>query len=92
MNIEEVMNTEEAIITLKEEASYQLEAFGESEIPPVIDFIESQQKTIEDMKCCGNCKHTQNISDFCKAPNSWKTGCFYKTGNVKHPKLWELEQ
>ncbi len=46
----------------------------------LIDFIESQQKTIEDMKCCGNCKN-------------YMFGCIkdFEACSGKHL-LWESKQ
>ncbi len=52
----------------------------ESKAEDLLDFIESQQKTIEDMKCCGNCKH-------------YTFGCIkdFEACSGKHL-LWESKQ
>ncbi len=61
MNIEEM---KEFIETNISRCKNNLRQYNQIEkYEEILDFIESQQKTIEDMKCCGNCKHYQDSSD-----------------------------
>ncbi len=96
------MNTEEVKKGLTDLNSYlddlKLEPHIDFEkdktIKNAINFIESQQKTIEDMKCCQNCKHGEGYNITChneKVNNSTLRGCKCKGGHPEDTKLWESD-
>ncbi len=85
------MNIERAIKVID---NIQYVQVFDERLDRVKDFIESQQKTIEDMKCCQNCKHGEGYNITChneKVNNSTLRGCKCKGGHPEDTKLWESD-
>ncbi len=83
MNIDQAC---EQITLLKTVLETRNVDIGIRTLDQLIRFIESQQKTIEDMKCCGNCKYNTST------PNKNCYSCLNGGFDVSNNDNWELKQ
>lgn len=60
-------------------------------VDSVIELIESQQKTIEDMKCCHNCRHEEATQITCHHKDHQNKGCKLSLNGFDSPNLWETD-